>query len=69
MPSSFIDSGATLKNREKEEVMQINFDKKSGLLLGIIAGLLVIIIVLMVDKVEDDEHMIESNSHQIIQGR
>jgi len=49
--------------------MQINFDKKSGLLLGIIAGLLVIIIVLLVDKVEDDEHMIESNSHQFIQGR
>jgi hypothetical protein len=49
--------------------MQINFDKKSGLLLGIIAGLLVIIIVLLVDKVEDDEHMIESNSYQIIQGR
>jgi hypothetical protein len=49
--------------------MQINFDKKSGLLLGIIAGLLVIIIVLLVDKVEDDEHMFESNSHPIIQGR
>jgi hypothetical protein len=69
MPSSFIDSGATLKNREKEEVMQINLDKKSGLLLGIIAGLLVIVIVLLVDKVEDDEHMIESNSHRIIQSR
>jgi hypothetical protein len=52
----------------KEEIMQINFDKKSGLLLGIIAGLLVIIIVLLVDKVEDDEHMIESNSYQITQG-
>ena len=49
--------------------MQINFDKKSGLLLGIIAGLLVIVIVLLLDKVEDDEHMIESNSHQIIQNR
>ena len=49
--------------------MQINFDKKSGLLLGIIAGLLVIIIVLLVDKVVDDEHMIESDSHWIIQGR
>jgi hypothetical protein len=69
MPSSFIDSGAILKNREKEEVMQINLDKKSGLLLGIIAGLLVIVIVLLVDKVEDDEHMIESNSHRIIQSR
>ena len=69
MPSLLIDSRATLKNRGKEEVMQINFDKKSGLLLGIIAGLLVIVIVLLVDKVEDDEHMIESNSHQIIQSR
>ena len=69
MPSLLIDSRATLKNREKEEVMQINLDKKSGLLLGIIAGLLVIVIVLLVDKVEDDEHMIESNSHQIIQNR
>ena len=69
MPSLLIDSRATLKNREKEEVMQINLDKKSGLLLGIIAGLLVIVIVLLVDKVEDDEHMIESNSHQIIQSR
>ena len=49
--------------------MQINLDKKSGLLLGIIAGLLVIIVVLLVDKVEDDDHMIESNSHQIIQSR
>jgi len=49
--------------------MQINFDKKSGLLLGIIAGLLIIVIVLLVDKVDDDEHMIESNSHQIIQNR
>jgi hypothetical protein len=42
--------------------MQINFEKKSGLLLGIIAGLLVIIIVLVVDKVEDDENMIETHS-------
>ena len=69
MSSSFIDSGATLKCREKEEVMQINFDKKSGLLLGIIAGLLVIVIVLLVDKVEDDEHMIESDSYQIVINR
>jgi len=46
--------------------MQINLDKKSGLLLGIIAALLVIVIVLLVDKVEDDEHMIESRSHQIV---
>jgi len=41
--------------------MQINLDKKSGLLLGVIAGLLVIIIVLLIDKVEDDGHMIESH--------
>ena len=46
--------------------MQINLDKKSGLLLGIIAGLLVIIIVLLIDKVEDDGHMIESHSRQIV---
>ena len=46
--------------------MQINLDKKSGLLLGIIAALLVIVIVLLVDKVEGDEHMIESHSSQII---
>jgi hypothetical protein len=50
----------------KEDVMQINLDKKSGLLLGIIAGLLVIIVVLLIDKVEDDGHMIESHSSQII---
>jgi hypothetical protein len=56
----------TLKNRVKEDVMQINLDKKSGLLLGIIAGLLVIIVVLLIDKVEDDGHMIESHSSQII---
>ena len=49
--------------------MQINFDKKSGLLLGIIVGLLVIVIVLLVDKVEDDDHMIESHSHQIVFNR
>jgi hypothetical protein len=49
--------------------MQINFDKKSGLLLGIIAGLLVIVIVLLVDKVEDDEHMIETHSHQLVISR
>ncbi|CAB4663096.1 unannotated protein [freshwater metagenome] len=42
--------------------MQINFEKKSELLLGIIAGLLVIIIVLVVDKVEDDENMVETHS-------
>lgn len=41
--------------------MQINLEKKSGLLLGIIAGLLVVIIVLLVDKVGDDDHMVESH--------
>jgi cell division protein FtsN len=46
--------------------MQINLDKKSGLLLGIIAGLLVVIVVLLVDKVGDDGHMIETHSHQIV---
>jgi hypothetical protein len=46
--------------------MQINLDKKSGLLLGIIAALLVIVIVLLVDKVEDDDHMIETHSFEII---
>ena len=45
--------------------MQINLDKKSGLLLGIIAGLLVIIVVLLVDKVEDDGNMIETNIGQL----
>jgi hypothetical protein len=50
----------------KEDVMQINLDKKSGLLLGIIAALLVIVVVLLVDKVEDDDHFLESNSVQII---
>lgn len=46
--------------------MQINLDKKFGLLLGIIAALLVIVIVLLVDKVEDDEHFLESHSFQIV---
>ena len=45
--------------------MQINLDKKSGLLLGIIAGLLVVVIVLLVDKVEDDDHFVESHSSQL----
>jgi len=45
--------------------MQINLDKKSGLLLGIIAGLLVVIIVLLVDKVGDDGNFIETHSSQI----
>jgi hypothetical protein len=44
--------------------MQINLDKKSGLLLGIIAGLLVVIIVLLVDKVGDEGNFIESHSSQ-----
>ena len=48
--------------------MQINLEKKSGLLLGIIAGLLVIIIVLLVDKVEDDGNMVETHMHQIAIG-
>ena len=60
------DSGATLKNQGKEDVVQINLDKKSGLLLGIIAALLVIVIVLLVDKVEDDDHFLESHSFQIV---
>jgi len=45
--------------------MQINLDKKSGLLLGIIAALLVIVFVLLVDKVEDDGHFVESHSSQL----
>jgi hypothetical protein len=49
--------------------MQINLDKKSGLLLGIIAALLVIVIVLLVDKVEDDGHLVESHSSQLEIGK
>ena len=45
--------------------MQINLDKKSGLLLGIIAGLLVVIIVLLVDKVGDEGHLVETHSAQM----
>jgi hypothetical protein len=48
--------------------MQINIDKTTAVLLGIIAGLLVIIVVLMVDKVEDDGHMIEPHGQRMIQG-
>ena len=48
--------------------MQINVDKTAAVLLGIIAGLLVIIVVLMVDKVEDDGHMIEPHGQRMIQG-
>ena len=39
--------------------MQINLDKTAAALLAVFAGLLVIIVVLLVDKVEDDGHMIE----------
>jgi hypothetical protein len=46
--------------------MQINLDKKSGLLLAIIAGLLVIIAVLLIDKVEDDGNMVETSSTKIL---
>jgi hypothetical protein len=49
--------------------MQINLDKKSGLLLGIIAGLLVVIVVLLVDKVGDDGHMIETHSQHLVINR
>jgi hypothetical protein len=45
--------------------MQINLDKKSSLLLGIIAALVVSVIVLLVDKVEDDGHLVESHSSQL----
>jgi hypothetical protein len=45
--------------------MQINLDKKSSLLLGIIAALVVSVIVLLVDKVEDDGHLVESHSTQL----
>ena len=48
--------------------MQINIDKTAAVLLGIIAGLLVIIVVLMVDKVQDDGHMIEPHGQRMIQG-
>ena len=48
--------------------MQINLDKKSGVLVAIIAALLVIIVTLIIDKVEDDGNMVESHSHQIAIG-
>lgn len=44
--------------------MQINLDKKSGVLVAIIAALLVIIVVLLVDKVGDEGNFIESHSAQ-----
>ena len=46
--------------------MQINLDKKSGVLVGIIAALLMIIVVLVVDKVADDGNMVESHLTQLI---
>jgi hypothetical protein len=49
--------------------MRINLDKKSGLLLAIIAGLLVVIIVLLVDKVGDEGNMVETHSTQIQIGK
>jgi hypothetical protein len=49
--------------------MQINIDKTAAVLLGIIAGLLVIIVVLMVDKVGDDGHIIEFHEQHSVQGR
>jgi hypothetical protein len=49
--------------------MQINIDKTAAVLLGIIAGLLVIIVVLMVDKVGDDGHIIEIREQHSVQGR
>lgn len=49
--------------------MQINLDKKSGVLVAIIAALLVIIVVLVIDKVEDDGNMVETHSAQIQLGR
>ena len=45
--------------------MQINLDKKSGVLIAIIAALLVIIVVLVIDKVGDNGNMVESYSAQI----
>lgn len=48
--------------------MQINLDKTATALLAVIAGLLVVIVVLLVDKVEDDGHMIEPHGHKIVQG-
>ena len=49
--------------------MQINLDKTATALLAVIAGLLVIIVVLLVDKVEDDGHMIEPQGQHSVQGR
>ena len=46
--------------------MQLNLDKKSGLLLAIIVGLLVIVAVLLIDKVEDDGNMVETNSANVL---
>ena len=49
--------------------MQINLDKKSGLLLAIIAGLLVVIVVLLVDKVGEEGNMVETHSTQFQIGK
>jgi len=46
--------------------MQINLDKKSGVLVAIIAALLMIIVVLVVDKVADDGNMVETHSTQLM---
>jgi len=50
-------------------LMQINLDKKSGLLLAIIAGLLVVIVVLLVDKVGEEGNMVETHSTQLQVGQ
>lgn len=47
--------------------MQINLDKTATALLAVIAGLLVVIVVLLVDKVGDDGHMIEPHGQKMIQ--
>ena len=46
--------------------MQINLDKKSGVLVAIIAALLMIIVVLVVDKVADDGNMIETHLVKVV---
>jgi hypothetical protein len=65
MRSGRRDAAASLFFSRYSGSMQINLDKKSGLLFGIIVGLLVIIIVLLVDKVEDDGNMVETNIGQV----
>jgi hypothetical protein len=46
--------------------MRINLDKKSGVLVGFIAALLMIIVVLLVDKVADDGNIVETHLAQLI---